>query len=112
MTEATSPDPAGLLQKVYMAGFELQTLGLYPKAIAVVRGEYIALLVPDATTGLQLLGRPGIRVGENVGVLTTAGCRKVFQWKGTLIEATEERLAELRRFEADLAAVLGGEAGK
>jgi len=94
-------DPAEILQALYVAGFELQTFELFPRAIGIVRGECIALLVPS-DTGLQVLGSPGWKVGESVGVLTTVNGRRVFQSKGEIIEATDERMDLLKRFEADL----------
>jgi hypothetical protein len=94
-------DPAEILQALYVAGFELQTFELFPRAIGIVRGECIALLVPS-DTGLQLLGRPGWKIGENMGVLTTVNGRRVFQSKGETVEATNERMELLNRFEADL----------
>jgi hypothetical protein len=39
-------------------------------------------------------------------VLTTMGERQVFQAKDQVVEATPERLRELRHFEAELAGVL------
>lgn len=95
------PDPAEILQRLHLAGFEFQTLGLFPRAIGIVRGDCIGLLVPT-DTGLQLLGAPGWRIGENMGVLTTVNGRRVFQSKGETLEATEERLALLKQFESDL----------
>lgn len=94
-------DTAEILQKIYMAGFELETFELYPKAVGVVRGECIALLVP-AHDGLQMLGAPGWKVAGRVGVLTTLNGKRVFQSKSDLVEATEERVAALEQFEADL----------
>lgn len=94
-------DPAELLQRIYAAGFELQTFDRFPQAIGVSRGECVALLVP-ASEGLQILGSPGWRIGENIGVLTTVTGRQVFQHKGEMVEATAERLAVLERFRQDL----------
>ena len=51
------PDPAEQLQRIYLAGFELQTFDRFPKCIGVVRDSCIALLVPSVG-GLQMLGTP------------------------------------------------------
>jgi len=100
------PDSAEQLQRIYLAGFELQTFERYPKCIGVVRDNCVALLVPGVD-GLQILGTPGWRMGEVMGVLTEREGRKVFQAKTEVVEATPERLALLQRFRQDLAEVMG-----
>ena len=70
------PDPAEQLQRIYLAGFELQTFDRFPKCVGVVRDDCIALLVPS-TDGLQMLGTPGWRLGEAIGVLVEAGGRQI-----------------------------------
>ena len=102
------PDSAEQLQSIYLAGFELQTFERYPKCIGVVRDGCVALLVPGVD-GLQILGTPGWRMGEVMGVLTEREGRKVFQAKSEVVEATPERLALLQRFRQDLAKAMGGE---
>ncbi len=101
------PDSAEQLQQLYVAGFDLQTFERYPKAVGVVRGECVAMLLP-LPDGVQILGAPGWKIGDEVGVLVEKPNRKVFQWKGTEVEATEERLATLDAFRRDLKAVLSG----
>jgi len=98
-------DLAEQLQRIYRAGFELQTFDRYPKCIGVMRDQCIALLVPGVD-GMQILGTPGWRMGEVMGVLTEKDGRKVFQAKGEIVEATEERLEALRRFRVDLHTLL------
>ena len=102
------PDSAEQLQRIYLAGFELQTFERYPKCIGVVRDGCVALLVPGVD-GLQILGTPGWRMGEVMGVLTEREGRKVFQAKTEIVEATPERLALLQRFRQDLAEAISGE---
>jgi hypothetical protein len=99
------PDSAEQLQRLYLAGFELQTFERYPKCIGVVREDCVALLVPGVD-GLQVLGTPGWRMGEVMGVLTEVEGRQVFQAKSEIVEATPERLALLRKFREDIAEVL------
>jgi hypothetical protein len=99
------PDPAQQLQRIYLAGFELQTFDRFPKCVGVVRDQCIALLVPSAD-GLQMLGTPGWRVGEVIGVLTEKEGRRVFQAKQEIVDATPERVETLRRFRAELQAIL------
>jgi hypothetical protein len=100
------PDSAEQLQLLYLAGFELQTFERFPKCMGVMRDNCVALLVPDMD-GLQILGTPGWRMGEVMGVLTEREGRKVFQAKSEVVEATPERLATLLKFRQDLAQLLG-----
>ena len=99
------PDSAEQLQQIYVAGFELQTFDRFPKCIGVVRDECVALLVPGVD-GLQILGTPGWRLGESIGVLTEVAGKRVFQAKENIVDATPERLETLQRFTADLKAIL------
>jgi hypothetical protein len=99
------PDPAEQLQQIYVAGFELKVFDRFPKCVGVVRENCIALLVPSPD-GLQMLGTPGWLMGEAIGVLVESGGRKVFQAKQEIVEATPDRLEELRRFREDLSRLL------
>jgi hypothetical protein len=102
------PDPAEQLQKLYVAGFELQTFDRFPKAIGVMRDNCLVFLVPG-TDGLQILGNAGWRMGESLGPLVERGGKKVFVHKEETFEATPERIAILERFRADVKAILRGE---
>jgi hypothetical protein len=98
-------DPAEQLQRIYMAGFELQTFDRFPNSIGVVKGNCVALLTPTPT-GLTTIGTPGWKMGEVFGVLTELQGRKVFQAKTEVIDATPERLQELQRFRDELRQLL------
>ncbi len=102
------PDSAEQLQRIYLAGFDLQTFDRFPKCVGVVRDGCVALLVPSAD-GLQMLGTPGWRLGEAIGVLVETGGRQVFQAKQEILEATPERLQALNRFRGDLRELLATE---
>lgn len=99
------PDSAEQLQRIYLAGFDLQTFDRFPKCIGVVRDGCIALLVPGVD-GLQILGTPGWRMGEAIGVLVERGGRQIFQNKQEIVDATPERLEILRKFKDDLKTLL------
>ena len=99
------PDPAEQLQRVYLGGFELQTFDRYPSSIGIIRDGCIALL-RSTPTGLQMIGAPGWRMGEVLGVLVEKEGKQVFQAKSEVVEATPERLEALRRFTADLERLL------
>jgi hypothetical protein len=98
-------DPAEQLQKIYMAGFEIETFDRFPKCIGVIRDGCVALLVPGIS-GLQILGTPGWRMGEVMGVLVEKDGRQVFQSKENIVEATPERLRSLDAFKRDLKQLL------
>ncbi len=98
-------DAAEQLQKIYLAGFELQTFDRYPQAIAVIRDGCIALMQAQPS-GLQMVGFPGWRMGELLGVLVERDGKQVFQAKQEFIEATPERLESLNRFSKDLKQLL------
>ena len=102
------PDPAEQLQRIYLAGFELQTFERFPKCVGVVRDGCVALLVPSIG-GLQMLGTPGWHLGESIGVLVETGGRQMFQAKQQTLEATPEKLEILSRFRADLGLLLTAE---
>jgi hypothetical protein len=94
-------DPAEQLQQIYLAGFELQTFDRFPKCVGVIRDNCIALLVPGVE-GFQILGTPGWRMGEVMGVLVERDGRAVFQAKSEIVEASPEKLQALQRFREDL----------
>jgi hypothetical protein len=98
--------PEEQLQRLYLAGFELQTFDRFPKAVGVLRDNCIAFLVPGPE-GLQILGNVGWRMGESLGPLVERQGRKMFVHKGETMEATPDRIQTLERFRRDLKAILG-----
>ena len=103
------PDPSAQLQQLYLAGFELQTFERFPTSIGVIREGCIALL-RATPQGLEIIGIPGWRMGEVLGVLVERDGRRVFQAKSETIEATPARLEALRRFGEDLVRLLSSTA--
>ena len=95
------PDPSEQLQKLYLEGFELQTFERFPNSVGVVRDGCIALF-RATPTGLEMIGVPGWRMGEVMGLLVERNRQQVFQAKSEIVEATPERLDALRRFRQDL----------
>jgi hypothetical protein len=99
------PDPAEQLQRLYLEGFEMQTFERYPNSVGVLRDGIIGLFVVTPQ-GLQMLGTPGLRMGEVLGVLVERGGRQVFQFKSEKVVATPEHIEALRRFKEDVARLL------
>jgi len=94
-------DPSEQLARLHQQGFEFQTFERYPRAVGVIREQCIALL--EATPqGLRMLGLPGWRMGEVMGVLVENQGRKVFQAKAETLEATPERIQRLQLFREEL----------
>lgn len=98
-------DPAEQLQRIYLAGFDIQTFDRFPAAVGVLKGNCIALLQPTPA-GLSMIGAPAWKLGENLGVLTEVAGRKVFQHKEEIVQATPERVEELRAFTEELKLLL------
>ena len=99
------PDPAQQLLRLVEAGFTLQTFERFPRSLGVLKGECIALVEPTPE-GLKMIGTPGWRMGEVMGVLVRKGDRQVFQAKGHTVEATPERVEALGRFRAEFESFL------
>jgi hypothetical protein len=99
------PDPAEQLQRLYLAGFELQTFERYANSVGVIRDGCIALL-RATPAGLEIIGTPGWRMGEVMGVLVEKDGHQLFQAKTEIVDATPERLEALRRFREDLERLL------
>ena len=94
-------DPSEQLQQIYLEGFELQTFERYPTCIGALRDGCIALL-RATPSGLEMVGVPGWRMGEVMGVLVERDSCQVFQSKSDIVDATPERLEALQRFRTDL----------
>ncbi|MGH9670460.1 MAG: hypothetical protein ACRD3A_10145 [Terriglobales bacterium] len=99
------PHPEEQLQRLVKAGFTLQTLERFPRSVGVVKGDCIALLEPTPE-GLKMVGTPGWRMGELMGVLVERKGHKAFQAKNQTLEATPERLGALASFRRELARAL------
>jgi hypothetical protein len=94
-------DSAEQLQRLYVHGFEIQVFDRYPKAVGITRDNCIALLEPTPV-GLRMIGTPGWRMGEVMGVLVERDGRQVFQAKSEIVEATAEKLEALRQFREEV----------
>lgn len=94
------PDPAQQLQNFYLAGFEIHTFERLPNTVGLSKGHCIALVQPGID-GLKLLGQPGWHMGEVMGVLVERGGQQLFQAKSETVEATPERMIELRQFQRE-----------
>ena len=102
---SSMPDPATQLARIYQAGFEIEQFERFPQAVGIVREGCMALL-QSTPNGLTMIGRPGWRMGEVMGLLVEKEGRWIFQAKREIVEATQERIDTLKKFEADLQSLL------
>ncbi len=98
-------DPAIQLQRLYIAGFDIEGVEMFGNTVGVMRDGCIALL-RTSPAGLQMIGTPGWRMGRTMGVLVEKEGKQVFQAKSEFVEATPERLELLRKFKTDLERLL------
>ena len=68
--------------------------------------EQCMALLEATPQGLRMLGLPGWRLGERMGVLVERQGRQVFQAKSEILEATPERLQKLAEFRTRLERIL------
>ena len=94
------------LERLFEAGFRPIAIAPYENALCVHRGEYAAVLAPVENGGLRLLAPATLMVDGNLSVKLKRGEGEVFVWKQKQVAATEERLRELEKFRAQLAAAL------
>jgi hypothetical protein len=102
-------DSAEQLARLYAAGFEIQTFERYPRAVGVMRYGAIALVEPTPE-GLRMVGTPGWRMGEVMGVLVEESGQRVFRAKAEVVEATPGRLEAVSKLRRELEEVLAARA--
>jgi hypothetical protein len=105
MPELT-PQQMKTLERLFAAGFRPVAIPPYESALCVRRGECAALLAPVANDGLRLLAAPTYIVDGNLSVKLKRANGEVFVWKKKEIEATSQRLKELKEFRRDLTSIL------
>src|ERR1700674_979467 len=100
-----APTQIAILQRLVSQGFVPVAFPLYAQAIGIRRGSVAALLVPDETGGLKILGEPCYLIDGNLGARIRRHGRPFFVWKKKEVEATPALLAEIARFSEELVQV-------
>ena len=95
-----------VLHRLVGQGFTPVAFPLYANAVGIRKGECAALLEPVPGHGFRLFGEPSILLEGNLTVRITQVGGSWFVWKKQRIEATPERVADLRHFVAELTALL------
>jgi hypothetical protein len=90
------------LERLHAHGFAIVAFPIYASYVGVRRANCAALVVPVASGGFQLFGRPSVLIGENFSARVKKQGREWFVWKREKLEATPERVEELRAFEEEL----------
>jgi hypothetical protein len=101
MTEFSAQQIA-ILQRLIAKEFAIVAFPLYANAVGVRKGSCAALLDPIANGGFRLFGEPCILLDGNLTVRITDKKKTWFVWKKQRLEATPERLSELKTFVAEL----------
>jgi hypothetical protein len=94
---------AAILERLRASGFTFIAFPLYENYIGVKKGSCAALLAPLSGAGLKIFGEPCYLLNGHLTVRVQRDGREWFIWKTEKLEATPERLAELGRFESELA---------
>ena len=106
MMELTAEQIA-VLERLAGAGYEIVAFPMYASAVGVRRGECAALL-ERVEGGMRLRGEACWLVEGNLSVRVRRDGREWFVWKKKQVEATEERVAEVKQFQEDVKRMLAG----
>jgi hypothetical protein len=101
-----SPKQMQSIERLLEAGFRPLAIPPYESALCMRRGDCAAVLAPVPDGGLRLLAPATYLVDGNLSVRLKRGDGEVFVWKKNELAATPERLQELEKFRAELAAIL------
>jgi hypothetical protein len=101
-----SPQQIAILERLAAKDFILVAFPLYANAVGVRKGSCAALLDPIANGGFRVFGEPCILMDGNLTVRITEKGKAWFVWKKQRLEATPERLSELKSFVAELMLLL------
>jgi len=96
-----------VLERLAGAGYEIVAFPMYASAVGVRRGECAALL-ERVEGGMRLLGEACWVIEGNLSVRVRRDGREWFVWKKKQVEATEERVAEVKQFQEDVKRMLAG----
>ncbi|HEV3218510.1 MAG TPA: hypothetical protein VGZ48_01965 [Candidatus Acidoferrales bacterium] len=102
-----SPKQIALLERCAAAGFKIVAFPMYASAVGLKKGNCAALLTPSAADRMALLGEPCYLIGGNLAVRVRRNGMDLFVWKKDQLEATADRLAELKQFRRELESLIG-----
>jgi len=94
------------MERLFEDGFRPIAIPPYESALCLKRGDCAAVLAPVPNGGLRVLAPPSYLVAGNLSVKLKRGPGEVFVWKKNEVQATPDRLEELRQFQGDLIQIL------
>jgi hypothetical protein len=101
-----SPKQIEVLERCAAAEFKIVAFPLYESAVGVKKGNCAALLTPDKSDRMTLLGKPCYLVDGNLSVRIRRNALDWFVWKKKQLEATRERVEELAQFSRELGSII------
>lgn len=93
---------AEILERLHNQGFQIVAFPMYANYLGVRKGNCAALLAPVLSDGFTIFGVPAYMIGDNFSVRVKHQDGEYFVWKKDGVPATEERVAELEKFSAEL----------
>lgn len=96
-----TPQQIAVLERLSDAGFTLAAFPMYAQHVGVRKGNCAALLAPSGA-GMKLYGEVCWLVNGNLSVRVRRNGGEWFVWKRQQVEATPERIKELREFRQTL----------
>jgi hypothetical protein len=91
-----------ILERLQNQGFQVVAFPMYANYVGVRKGNCAALLAPVLSDGFSIFGAPTCMIGENLSARVKHQDGEFFVWKKDRVPATQERVAELERFSAEL----------
>jgi hypothetical protein len=101
-----TPAQVAILERLRSGGFDLVAFPMYANYVGVRKGNCAALLAPENASGLRFFGEPCYLIGGNLTVRLFRRGTLHFVWKKQSLEATADRVAELRQFAGEVSALL------
>jgi len=95
-----------ILERLHNQGFQVVAFPMYASYLGVRKGNCAALLAPVPSDGLTIFGAPSYLIGENFSARVKHQDGEYFVWKKDRVPATQERVAELEQFSAELTSAL------
>jgi hypothetical protein len=101
-----NPTELQTLGRIQEAGFSFIAFPMYANYVGVRRDDCACLLAPTGDSSFRIYVEPSWLISGNLTVRVTRDGRSHFVWKKQSLEATTERMAELRAFAESLQALL------